>query len=101
MNEVEAVHVIQQDGDVRPVGQNGTDGLRDVGRGQAAGRHLIEQRLEQMMICAVHQRDAGIGHLKLFAERQAAEARTQNNDMNWPVLCHGNSSVRKISPKPD
>ncbi|MEY2466183.1 MAG: hypothetical protein QOD03_704, partial [Verrucomicrobiota bacterium] len=42
---------------------------------------LVQQRLKQMMIRAIHERDAGVRLMKMFAEFQAAKSRAQHNDM--------------------
>jgi len=60
-------------------------GLRDVRRGKAARRNLVEQRLEQVMVRAVNERDARIGHLKMLAEGQPAETGAQHHDMEFFV----------------
>ena len=81
LREVETDRLVEQHGDVGTVGQDGADGLRDIRGGQRAGGHLIEQRLEQMMVGPVNDRDARIGMPKMLAERQAAEARAEHDDV--------------------
>ena len=80
--EFKTGHVVQQNRDVISIRHNRTDRLRNVWRGKSAGRYLIQQRLQQMMIRAIHQRDPRAGHLKLFAKSQSAEARAENNGVN-------------------
>ena len=60
---------------VGAMGKNGTNGLRDFWRGQTARRHLVKQRLKQMMVGAVNNGDARVGAAEILTERQAAKAR--------------------------
>ena len=71
-------------GDSGRAGEDGTDRLRDFRRGQARGRHLVKQRLKQMMIGAVHQRHARGGMPEMLAERQPAKASAQDDNMRFP-----------------
>ncbi len=70
-----------QNGDVRTVGENGTNRLGDVRRGKSGGGDLIKQRLKEVMVRAVNERDARIRRLKSPAEGQSAKTRAQHDDM--------------------
>jgi hypothetical protein len=50
---------------------------------QTRGRHLVEQRLEQVMVLAVEQRQLGPGARQAARGREAAEAAADDHD-----LCH-------------
>src|ERR1051325_4688829 len=65
---------IQKHRDVLASGKNRANGLRNVRRRQTRRRDLIEQRLEQMMIVAIHQRDARVRVMKVLAESKSAES---------------------------
>jgi len=99
LREVETGRLVEQHRDVRPVGQDGTDGLGDIRGGQGACGDLIEQRLEQVMIGAVNERDTRIGVMEFFAERQAAKARAEHDDMNLFASLHAErlNQVLKIA----
>jgi hypothetical protein len=86
--EIEINHAIEQDGDVGSVCQDAANRLRDLRRGKTGGGHLIKQRLKEMMIGPVHQRDAGGGMIELLAERQPAKSRAQHDDVSCLVLRH-------------
>ena len=81
LREVEIHHVVEQHRDSGPVGENGADRLRDLRRGQPGGGHLIEQRLEQMVILPVNERDARVRMIEGLAEGQPTEARPENHDV--------------------
>ncbi len=57
----------------------------DVGRAQRGGRHLVEQRLEQMMIRAVDDRDPHRCPPQGTGGRQAAKAGTRRSRRGRPV----------------
>src|ERR1035441_1654428 len=86
--EIEVPHPIHQDGDLGARGENGTNRLRNIRRGQAGGRDLVKQGLKQMMVGAVHQSHLCAGMVEMLAERQAAKAATEDNDMRLRVLRH-------------
>ena len=50
-------HLVEQYGGVPLAAQYGADRLGNVGRRQCRGRHLIEQRLEEVVIVPVNDRD--------------------------------------------
>ena len=57
LREVEVDDLAEQHRDVAPALEDRPEGMRDVGRRQAAGRDLIEQRLEEVEVASVDQRD--------------------------------------------
>ena len=96
MGEVEPGDLVEQHGDIRPVGQDAADGLGDVGGGQGTGGDLVKQRLEQMMVGAVNEGDADIGMMKLFAERQAAEACAEHDNMWLFASFHADNVMQTV-----
>src|ERR1019366_2777562 len=83
--EIEVPHLIHQDGDLGPSSENGTNRLRNIRRGQAGGRYLVKQGLKQMMVGTVNQSHLCAGMVEMLAERQAAKACTQYNNM-WSCI---------------
>jgi hypothetical protein len=59
--------------------QDRADRLRDIRRGQSRRRHLVKQRLEQMMVLAVDQGDARLPALEALAKGQPAKAGSQHD----------------------
>ena len=55
-------------------------GRGDIGRRKTRGRDLIEQRLKQVMIVAVDQRDVERLPGEALGDRQSAEAAADNDD---------------------
>ena len=78
---VDAVHLAQQHVHVGRAAQDGADRRRDLGRRQAGGRDLVEQRLEQMVVAPVDDGDVGIGTGQRAGGAQPAEARADNDDV--------------------
>ena len=54
---VDGNHLVHQHLGVFLMAQDGADGLRNIGRGKHRQRHLVEQRLEGVVILAVDDRD--------------------------------------------
>jgi hypothetical protein len=98
LGEIKIQRPVEQHRDVGAVGQDAADGLCNFRRGQPARRHLIQQRLEQVMIRPVHDREARVRVAEVLAERQSAEARTQHDDVSLFVPIHG-LNVRPLAIK--
>ena len=81
LREIEIHHGVEQHRDAGPVGEDGADGLRDFRRRESGGGHLIQQRLEEVMILPVNQRDARPWMVEGLAKGQSTEARPQNHDV--------------------
>ena len=73
LGQVEIQYIVHQNGNVAAAREDGTNGLGDFGRGKLAVGHLIQQRLEQMVIHSVHQCDARVLAPEIFAVFQAPE----------------------------
>jgi hypothetical protein len=79
--KIDAGHVGEQHREVGLLAQDAADGRGDVGRGQRGGGHLVEQGLEDVVVLAVDDRDAGQVGRKLLRKGQAAEAGTEDDDV--------------------
>ena len=79
--QIDAGHFIHQGGDVFLRGQNTPQRLRDFRHGQTRGGHLIEQRLEEMMVPAVDQSHPETLVGQLLGAGQASETTTKNENM--------------------
>jgi hypothetical protein len=71
----------EQHRDVLLMAQHPADRRRDVARRQRGGGHLVEQRLEQMVVVAIEQRDANRCARQRARGVQAAEPAAENHDM--------------------
>src|ERR1017187_8631093 len=84
--EIKVPHPVHQDGDLGTRSENGTNRLRNIRRGKAGGRDLVKQGLKQMMVGAVNQSHLCAGMVEMLAERQAAKACTEDNNMGFRAL---------------
>jgi len=67
--EVDGFDLFEQTGDIWMIRKNRSNRLRNIpARTKPAGGDLIQQRLEQMVILAVNQRDLRIGMPKFLAK---------------------------------
>lgn len=82
---VDARHGREQGGDVRPVAQQMPDRPGDLRGRERSGRHLIKQRLEEMMVAPVHERDAHRSAAKSANGLQSAEAGADNHNVTSRV----------------
>src|SRR5688572_25916243 len=73
--EANIVHRVHQHGHIGMIAQNGSNGLGDVGRGEAGGRDLVKQWLEKMMVLTVHNGDTRPWMPELLAKSEPAKAR--------------------------
>jgi hypothetical protein len=85
--EIDTVHMAEMNLDVRRVPELHADGHGDVGRIQAGGRDLIQQRLKEVMVATIDEDDpkalvVGEGLRRI----QAREARA--DDDRDPGLGH-------------
>ena len=88
VREIEIHHLVEQNRDIRAIGEDGANRLGDFGGRKAGSGDLIEQRLEQVMIGPVHQRHAGLWMAEMLAESQAAKACPENHDLRVPIFRH-------------
>ena len=66
--------------DVALAAENGSDRLGNVSRGESCGGHLIEQRLEKMVICAVDQDDLDRRILERAGGGEPSKASANDRD---------------------
>ncbi len=77
--EVEADRLGEQDASVLLTLEHVAERRGDVGRREAAGRHLVEQRLEQVEVAAINQRHAHVGLAQRLRRVQPAEAAADDH----------------------
>ena len=88
--EVEADDLVHEDAGVALAAEQGAERRGDVGRRQAAGRHLVEQRLEQVEVAPVDERDFDRDLAQRLGGVKAAEAAADDDDAvlavhaRWP-----------------
>jgi hypothetical protein len=83
--EIEVGRFGQEDLSVLLPFENGSQGRGDVGRRQAAGGHLVEQRLEQVEVAAVDQFDVDRFAAERLGGAKPAEAAADDHDAMWLV----------------
>ena len=66
---------------LRRAGENGADRPGDVGGRERCRRHLIEQRLEHVVIAPVHERHVDVAAGKPLRSCEPAEAGADDHDM--------------------
>ena len=88
---VDAAHGGEQGGHLGPAAQQIADRPGDFGSCQGGGRDLVQQRLEQMMVAPVDQRDLDRGAAEPMRRFQPAEAGADDHHVMgfcWPgLLC--------------
>jgi hypothetical protein len=89
--EVEAGDLGQQHADVRVALEDRAQRVGDLGRGQRAGRHLVGQRLEEVEVAPVDERDLDIRPGEPQRRLQASEAAADDHDRGTraSVRTHG------------
>jgi hypothetical protein len=83
--DVDALRLAVQHGHVLLAGERAADRLGDRRRGQSRGRHLVEQRLEQVVVGAVDQRHVHRRRGQRAGRPQAAEAAAEHHHFRDPV----------------
>ena len=79
--EVEVSDLSQQDTDVAVALEDRTKGIRDLAGRQCPRRHLVGERLEEMKVAAVHQRDLDRRMPQLRHRLKAAETSADDDDV--------------------
>ena len=100
---IDRAHLGEQDLDVLLAPQDPADGRRDVAGRKRRHRHLVEQRLEDVMIPAVENRDADPRAAEGAGGIQPAKAAADDDDMGkshvggacspWYCDCGGNGRL--------
>jgi hypothetical protein len=65
------------------------DGRRYITRRQARGRDLVEQRLEQVIVVTIDDRDGEPRSRQLLGRRKPAETCPDNHDMEGTAMAEG------------
>ena len=89
--QVEPGHLGQDDVDVLALAQRVTQHGRDRARREDAGRHLVEQRLEQVVVPLVDECDVDVGAREQAGGGQAAEPATDDDNAVALRCAHGSS----------
>ena len=80
MGEIDRFGFVEEDGDVPTVGQDGSDGLSDIGIGETSGGQLIKKGLKEVMILAIDQGDIGPVFGESVAKGQPSKTRSDDDD---------------------
>ncbi len=86
--QIKSGNGFQKHGDLGFLRQYRADGLGNFGGGQPRGSHLIEQRLKQIMICAINHCYSRVGAAEMLAECEPAEARPEHDDLRNLLVRH-------------
>ena len=70
----------------------------DLARGDDAGRHLVQQRLEQVVRGLGDQLDVDIGSLERLDDVQPAETGPDDDDL-VPISCSGSGMAHSRAPR--
>src|SRR5262245_52109381 len=76
------------EGDVFLLAENCPQGVGDLCGKQTCNSYLVEQRLEEMVVMPVHERDVRWGLCQAVRNFHSAEAGTDNNDMGKSFCIH-------------
>ena len=79
--DVDLAHLGQQDGQVAQTAQHVTDGRRDLALRKDAGGHLVQQRLEEVVVGPVDDGDPHRRPLQRPGREEAAEAAAHDDDV--------------------
>jgi hypothetical protein len=79
---------------IRLLAQNPPQRLGNIRRGQGRRRHLVKQRLKEMMILPVEQRDPHPGLPQSLRRRQPAKAPANNDHMGQIPLMNSHSRTQ-------
>ncbi len=90
--EIDVFHLRQDDPQRLVVPQHVADGGSDLPLREDAGRHLVEQRLEEVMVRAVDERDPHGRTLERASGKEPSEAASDDHDMVPRVAAHAHSS---------
>ena len=79
--KIDPADLVQQDLDVCVMAEDPADRIGDVGRGQPSQRHLIEQRLEEVIVQAIDHRHRDVGPPEGPRGGEAPEPRTNDDHL--------------------
>ena len=92
--QIEAQHFAQQDFDVGVLGEDVANGRGDLSRRNTGSRHLVQQRLEGVMILAIEQRDLHRQTRQRLSSLQAAKAAADDDDPRTSIRIHSRTFMR-------
>jgi hypothetical protein len=100
--QVDVLHLAQKNGSVALVAQDVSNRRRDVALGKNAGRHLVEQRLEEVVVVAVDDRDVNIRAAQGSSGEQTTEAAAHDYDavptVRRNVGLHAHDCTTRVKP---
>ncbi len=79
--QVEGGDLGHDDREIGPLAEERADRLGDVDRGEPGGGDLVEERLKQVVVLPIDDRDPREVRRKMLAERQPAETGADHDDM--------------------
>ena len=82
---IHADHLAEKDRHILTTAEDGTDRPRDLGGRENGGRNLVKERLEQVMIASVDDRNRSVRTFKVFGQLKAGKAAPYDNN---PMLTH-------------
>ena len=90
--DVEARDFAKYDAAIMLSSQHRTQWRGDIGWRKAARGDLVEERLEQMKVAAIDQRDVDVGATQRLGRGQPAESAANNDDLvaigHWQDIPH-------------
>ena len=89
---VDSCHMIEHHGDVAICADNAADGFGDFGRREFRRRHLVKQRLEQVIVLTVDQHDIDWRTAQRLHRPQPAKSCAYDDDFR-PGLLHRMSCI--------
>jgi len=89
---VDPGHPRQAHGGILLAPEDAADGGGDLGRRETGRRHLIEQRLEQVIIMPVDDRHIQFGAGQMLRRRQPRKPATQDHDPGTPAELRGHGT---------
>ncbi len=93
--QVNGEHFSLQNANVFMLRENAANGGSNLGGAQAGGRHLIQQRLEQVVVPPIDQRDIDVRRgAQLLGGVQSAEAPADDDD-----FVHGDECIQFSRPR--
>jgi hypothetical protein len=78
--ESHAHDIVEQHPDVGLAAEDPADGRRDVGRRESGGGHLVEQRLEQVMVVSIENHDLHRRASERAGGRESRKASSDDDD---------------------
>ena len=74
--------------------------MSDRGRLEQAGRELVEERLERVVVVPVDEDDVGIGFLELLCRTDPGESSSEDEHAWTSVTRHGDLLFQAVARSP-